>query len=197
MNKLNFALLIFIFLLTACASNIPVEIRQFESSATINAVRNDINHYMGQYVRWGGIITGVENNESDTWIEVVGKHLNNYGRPASSDDSLGRFLVRIDGFVDPAIYKTDRKITVYGVVENRVVRQIDEHPYTYPLIKAEKYYLWREYTNYPDPYPYPYYGYHHYYYPYYIYHPYYYPYHFGHPYWHHYHRFHFGYFHHW
>ena len=196
MKKLNSALLIFVFLLTACASNIPVEISQFEGNLTINEVRNDTDRYSGQYVRWGGTITKVENNESDTWIEVVGKNLNSYGRPSSSDDSLGRFLVRIDGFIDPAIYKTDRKITVYGVVENRVVRQIDEHPYIYPLIKAEKHYLWREYTNYP--YPYPYYSYSHYYHPYYFYHPYYYHrYHFGHPYWNHHHRFHFGYFHHW
>ena len=194
MKKLKSAILIFFFLLTACASNIPVEISQFENSATINAVRNDIDRYLGQYIRWGGIITKVENNASDSWIEVVGKNLNNYGRPGSSDNSLGRFLVRIDGFVDPSIYKTDRKITVYGVVENRVVRQIDEYPYTYPLIKAEKHYLWREYTDYP----YPYYAHHRYYHPYYFYHPYYYHrYRFGHPYWHHHHRFHFGYFHHW
>ena len=194
MKKLNTALLLFIFLLAACASNIPVEIRQSENNLSINAVRNDVNRFMGQYVRWGGTITNVENNESDSWIEIVGRNLNSFGRPVYSDDSLGRFLVRFDGFIDPAIFKSDRRITIYGVVENRVVRQIDEHPYTYPLIKAEKYYLWSENTYYRHPH----YAYHRYYHPYYFYHPYYYHrYHFGHHYWHHHHRFHFGYFHHW
>jgi outer membrane lipoprotein len=192
MPKTTFPFLVFIFMLSACASNIPIEIQQDANDITIDAVRSNFERYKGQYVRWGGTIIGVENNESDSWIEIVGKQLNSYGKPKYSDHSLGRFLVRVEGFVDPAIYKTDRVLTVYGVVESRVVRQIDEHPYTYTLIEAEKHYLWREYNRYRHyAYYYPY------YYPYRYYYPYHFGFHFGHHFGHH-HRYNFGYrFHHW
>ena len=196
MTKLLILLLVALTL-SACASNIPLEIQQdFNNGVTIIAVRSDIERYKDQHVRWGGTIIRVENKESDSWIEIVAKDLNSYGQPRTTDHSLGRFIVRIDGFIDPAIYKTDREITIYGVVESRVVRQIDDHPYTYPLIKAVKHYLWREYNYdhyarshyypyyYPYPYPYPY--------PYRYHYPFHYRFHFGHHFGH-YHRYHFGY----
>lgn len=164
--RIIFSALIAIVFLGGCASNIPVEIRQDVTSSNpgINAVRTDFSHYEGQTVRWGGTITSVENKVSDTWVEVVGRELGSYGRPKRTDQSLGRFLVRIEGFLDPAIYKPDRKLTVYGTVESRMVRQIDDHPYTYPLIKAQTYYLWDDYDRYyAYDYPYGYYPYHYYY----------------------------------
>ncbi len=177
MSKIIIPLSVVILMLSACASNIPIEIRQDANDISIDSVHSDFDLYKGQRIRWGGTITNVENNASDSWIEIVAKDLNSYGRPRITDHSLGRFIVRIDGFIDPAIYKTDRELTVYGVVESRVVRQIDEHSYTYPLIKAEKYYLWRDYYHgyYARSYYYPYYYPYRYHYPF----NYYYPYHFG------------------
>ena len=165
-----FLSVLLLILLGGCASNIPLEIREdiTGSNISINAASTDINQYQGKQVRWGGTIAAVENKRDDTWIEVVGKELDSWGEPANTDQSEGRFLVRIDGFLDPAIYKADRSLTVYGTVESHVVGQIDNHPYTYPLIKAQTYHLWsdydrRHYYGYPD---YPYY-------------PYYYPYRYG------------------
>ncbi len=176
-------------LLSACASNIPIEIRQdvTERNISVHAVRTDVDQYEGHKIRWGGTIASVENKASDTWIEVVGKVLNSSGRPVGEDESLGRFMVRIDGFLDPTIYKPDRDLTIYGTVESRIVREIDEHPYTYPLIKAESYYLWSDYVprrHYAYRYPYGY------YYPYYS--GFYIGHHFGHHYGHHYGRHHYG-----
>ena len=156
---------IFVLLvLTACASNVPLTIRQSPvTNPNINEVRTDLDVHKGQKVRWGGTISTIENKVSDTWLEIVGRKLGAYGRPYANDKSLGRFLVRIDGFLDPDIYEVDREVTIYGVVESRIARQIDEHPYIYPLVKAEEFYLWPVYTyqrygyrDY-DPYYYPYY----------------------------------------
>jgi len=152
-----------LLLLTACASNIPYEIQRdiTERKITINAARAQIERYQGQNVRWGGTIVKVENRENESWIEVVGKPLGYYGRPDESDRSLGRFLVRIEGFVDPAIYREDRDLTIFGTLEGRVTGRIDEHAYSYPLVRAKSYYLWTEYyarTRYP--YRYYYYPYH-------------------------------------
>jgi outer membrane lipoprotein len=168
-----FSLIINLVLISACATDVPLEIRQdiTESPVTINAVRSNFARYEGTDVRWGGIIAAVENNQSDTWIEVVGRDLGSYGQPVALEDARGqgRFIARVDGFLDPVIYKVNRGITVYGTIEAKIVRTIDEHPYTYPLIKAKSNYLWSNSQLYPyRAYYYPYYPYG-YYYPYYPY----------------------------
>ncbi|MGH8651549.1 MAG: Slp family lipoprotein [Gammaproteobacteria bacterium] len=40
--------------------------------------------------------------------------------------SLGRFLVSSDGFLDPATYSAGREVTVYGILENVLMRNIGE-----------------------------------------------------------------------
>ena len=188
-DSYNLVPLLLLFL-SGCASNIPLEIRQdiTDEYIPVKAASANPEQNEGKAVRWGGKIAGVENNANDTWIEIVGKDLNSWGQPLESDSTQGRFIVRIDGFLDPSVYKVDREITVYGRIESSVVRQIDEHPYTYPLIKAQSYYLWSDYQSR-----------HYYYYPYYYHYPFY-PYYYGPYYYHHfgyYSRFHFGHHHHW
>ena len=60
----------------------------------------------------------------------------NDGRPEPGNVSLGRFLVSSDGFLDPAVYSAGREVTVYGVLQNVLVRNIGTRPYLYPLVKA-------------------------------------------------------------
>ena len=183
-----FFLTINFFLLGACATDVPLEIRQdlTDNPVTINTVKSNIYQYKGTDIRWGGLIAAVNNNQSDTWIEVVGRDLGSYGQPVDLDNpaAQGRFIARIDGFLDPAIYKVNRGITVYGQVEDSVSRTIDKHPYTYPLVKAKSYYLWSNDQLYPQAYYYPYdpYGFYYPYGPYRYFYPYrygYYPYYFG------------------
>lgn len=162
--KQSVCLIILAFFLSACASNIPLEIREdiSESKAGVGDVRTNIDQYVGTNVRWGGSIASVQNKKNETWVELVGRPLGSYGEPQNSDQSQGRFIVRINEFLDPAIYKEGRRMTIYGVVDGRVEGFIDEHPYTYPLVTAGTYYLWDEYASrryyYPDYYyPYSYY----------------------------------------
>lgn len=171
--RTTFIFLACLFLLGGCASNIPLEIREdiTDKNISIKAASQNFEQNQGAPVRWGGTIANVENNATDTWIEIVGRKLGSYGQPQDTDLTQGRFIARVDGFLDPAVYKVDRRITIYGKVESRVVRQIDDHPYTYPLINAQSHYLWSEYDHrryYGHPYPY---------YPYYY--PYWHGYHFG------------------
>lgn len=165
---------IVVILLPGCASNIPLEIQRdiTRNGISLDAVQSDFDRYQDQQVRWGGTIAAIENNQDDTWIEVVHRPLDDFGEPLPTDRSEGRFLVRIPGFLDPAIYRVNRPITVFGRIENRIVREIDEYPYTYPLVQAQSHYLWNDdaYRRYAWHYPYPYYS------------PYYYayaPFHFG------------------
>mgnify|MGYP006424135317 CR=1 FL=1 len=144
----SFIILLTILALSGCASNIAREIKQAPTdNPTVREVRDDIDRYTGNRVRWGGTIAAVENRENETWIEVVALELDGYGRPEGTDSSHGRFLVRIDQFIDPEIYARGRELTIVGNVESRIVRKIGEHPYTYPLIRATSYHLWPQYNT--------------------------------------------------
>jgi outer membrane lipoprotein len=130
-------------LLAGCASNIPKEIREAPAGNPMVAeVRADAARFTGTHVRWGGTIAAVDNQASETWIEVVARALDSSGEPRQTDHSPGRFIAIIDGFVDPALYAEDREITVSGVVEKAVTRKIGDYDYTLPVVRVESHLLW-------------------------------------------------------
>lgn len=100
----------------------------------------------GATVRWGGTIAGVENRSGATLVEIVARDLDSLGRPREGDGSPGRFLARIDGFLDPAIHETGRSMTVTGTVDGVVMRPVGEHDYPYIRVRADGYHLWPERT---------------------------------------------------
>lgn len=131
-------------LLSACAtSRVPEAIRQPPpGDLTLAEVRQNLPGHVNQRVRWGGRIAGVENHANETWLDVVARPLDDDGRPRSSDDSLGRFIARVDGFLDPAVYAKGRDVTVAGTIERSITRQIGDYPYPYVVVKADTTKLW-------------------------------------------------------
>jgi outer membrane lipoprotein len=151
-------------LLAGCASQVPLEIRQPPpENLTILEVRDHSEQYKGSRVRWGGNIASVENRNDETWVEIVASPLDGQGRPRYDDRSMGRFIARIPGFLDPEVYSWGRSVTVYGEVESSLVRPIGEYPYTYPLIRSLSYQLWQERYDhrYARPGPRVHFGFHH------------------------------------
>ncbi len=153
-------------LLTGCASRVPIEIRTPPVPAISPAeVQKQPDAYRGHAVRWGGDILTVETREKETEIEFLAKALDSSGKPEDGDVSLGRFLARVEGFLDPAVYTQGRSATVRGVVEAVTERNIGERAYVYPVVRAHTLYLWprKVYYGYPRYYPYHYpYGYYRY-----------------------------------
>jgi len=149
-------------LLTACASNIPDAIRLAPNNEiSISAAQSSPKSIIGAQVRWGGNIISIKNKPNETWVEVLARPLDYEGEPDSDAASQGRFLARIRGFLDPAIYAPERKITLRGRLESIIVRLIGKHPYRFPLVQTQVHYLWPktpEITDsWQDPwYPYPY-----------------------------------------
>jgi outer membrane lipoprotein len=131
---------------------------------------------VGTPVRWGGTIAQVDNKQNETWIELVQKDLRNSGQPLASDHSEGRFVARVAGFLDPAIYSKGREMTVAGTLDQPLPGRIGEFGYLFPVVKANTVYLWEKEPDvvYYDPMPYWYYD------PWY---PYRFPYHYYPPYW--------------
>ena len=153
--------------LGGCASQVPVLIKlPPEPDHSYQQVKENTAAFQNQNVRWGGKIISVENKETTTWIEILANPLNSYGRPSSNNNYQGRFIAKVEGFLDPEHYSKDRKISIYGTIDTELVRRIDDHPYNYPLVSAKVYYLWpkynvaRNYYPYNRGYFYPHYGYH-------------------------------------
>ena len=157
--------------LTGCAATIPRSIREpAPGNITVAEARVAGVQLIGNRIRWGGTIAGVENRATDTWIEIVERPLDGDGRPQQTDRTGGRFLAQVPGFLDPSIYANGRDITVSGILLAPQSRKIGEYPYTFPVVKAQQVHLWprpepvrRYYYSpfWPDPwypwgYPFPY-----------------------------------------
>jgi starvation-inducible outer membrane lipoprotein len=57
---------------------------------SLTRVRMDIDAYIGAELRWGGVITKVENKADRTWIEIVKRELGSNGRPGNWAATAGR-----------------------------------------------------------------------------------------------------------
>jgi outer membrane lipoprotein len=74
--------------------------------------------------------------------------------------SEGRFIILVEGYVDPYVFKRGRRLTVAGEILGRKVMRLGELEYPYPLLQSKQLYLWGEYYYSPYPYyPWGYYGY--------------------------------------
>jgi len=129
--------------LAGCATPVPGPIRQPVPGAPgVGEVRARPQAYTGRRVRWGGTIATVDNRKQGTWVEVVSRPLDRDGRPKETDATSGRFMARVPGFLDPAVYAAGRAFTVNGVIEGVVRKDIGQYPYRFPVVRADHYHLW-------------------------------------------------------
>ena len=143
---------LFLFsLVYGCASDVPLEIREpLADNPRLAEVQSNPKAFLNRRVRWGGTIVSTKSVGNKTEVEILAKAIDTDGRPEPGDVSLGRFLVSSDGFLDPATYSAGREVTVYGVLEDVLMRNIGEHPYAYPFVRATQLYLWPEQRDYGD-----------------------------------------------
>lgn len=150
----HWLLLLSLLLLSAC-SQVPELIRKAPVDNPMPAeVQQEEQRFIGSHIRWGGSIVQVENKQSESWIEVVGRRLGTNGKPVTGDTSLGRFIAVIPGFIEPTIYQKDRLLTVYGKVEKTITRTVGDYDYLYPVIMTVEHYLWEKEPPYYDYPPY-------------------------------------------
>ena len=163
----NLSILAFLSLMifSGCAPIIPQELkRSIRENITIHEVVKNPDAYKGKMVLWGGEILRTVNKKEGTMIEVLQLPLDRSDRPKDVDASEGRFLVLHPDYLDVAIYRPGREITVVGKIQGIRKLPLGEIEYEYPLLKAEKIHLWKikpeeikvyhEYPPYPYWYPY-------------------------------------------
>lgn len=129
-----------LFLNTACT--VQPKLPMPKNNPPLAAVQAEPAAYKNRVVTWGGVIIQTEVKKKQTWITLLAKPLDSSAEPRLVEHSLGRFLAVFEGFHDPAVFAQDRFLTVTGPVQGSEKRKIGELSYTYPVVKADRFYLW-------------------------------------------------------
>lgn len=138
--------LILIVLFLASCSTIPERIALPEGTNLVSYedASAKSEQVKGQLTRWGGVIAKIENKAEQTTFEIVYYPLKSYGRPMIGDESMGRFRVYVNGFMDPMVYQVGRAMTFSGEFSGLEEGLVGEHKYVFPTLQANGYYLWQQ-----------------------------------------------------
>lgn len=139
-NKLFMIVISLSVLLSGCTTKpkLPVP----DSNPPVAAVQENVAAYKDKVVTWGGVILETNTRKDITEITILSKRLTQSTRPVEQDASLGRFIAQTKDFLDPAVYATNREITIHGRVSRKEKRKIGDYEYTYPIVTMDSLYLW-------------------------------------------------------
>jgi outer membrane lipoprotein len=161
-SYLVFGLLVLI-LFSGC-SPISRQLRtQADRTLRFQQVFQNPEAHKGKIVIWGGEIIETINQKDGTTLLVVLQRPLDWTQEPLIQPSEGRFILLVEGYVDPYVFRRGRRITVAGEIVGRKVMRLGEFEYPYPLLRSKQIYLWGEYYYYPYPFPYYPWGYYGYY----------------------------------
>jgi len=130
--------------LAACAPLSQEIRREAQASAPFSEIRKDPEKFRGSVVVWGGVIIETVNRQDSTAIRVLQTALDFQGRPTDLDRSEGRFIVVVDRFLDPDIFKKGRELTVGGEIAGSETHPIGEVLFVHPVVRARELKLWEQ-----------------------------------------------------
>lgn len=127
--------------LTACA---PAPIYKTSANAvtpTPAQVAQTPERYSGNEVVWGGRIVHVSNFAQHSEIELLGYPLDSSQRPRAND-SGGRFIAVLQGYVEPLDYPVGTLMTVDGKLNGTRAGKVGEADYLFPLVDVTQSHVW-------------------------------------------------------
>ncbi|MBR9981590.1 MAG: Slp family lipoprotein [Desulfatitalea sp.] len=134
-----------ILVVSGCAAGISTQAR---SEVTVmepfGELQQNAERYIGETVMLGGKIIETQVQDNSTELTVLQLELDRGDRPQAGDQSAGRYLVRSDQFLDPALYSAGTIITVVGRLVEQQERLIGSMPYRYPVIVPIEIKKWPE-----------------------------------------------------
>jgi outer membrane lipoprotein len=139
-------------LVASTCANPPIA-KQYRQEAqsedlTFSMVLQNPDAYVGDIVLWGGSIIETRNFKEGTEIIVLETPLGREERPRSAKQSGGRFIAMSSRFLDPALYKAGRKITLAGQITGKKALSLGETTYTYPVVTVKQLHLWERRPRY-------------------------------------------------
>lgn len=159
-----FSVIFFCLFLAACTTTIRKDlIQRGTRDLPVSRLEQNPDSYRGSLFVLGGIIVNTKVSEEGSIIEAVYVPVDSSGYLNEVPKSTTRFMAlypKSKGFLDPAIYKANRSVTLAGAFAGLRKGKIDEMVYTYPFFHIEDLHLWEEriygpiYRNDPTgPYP--------------------------------------------
>lgn len=139
--KLGYVAMISALLLAGCATY-PEPVSVANGTTLISYQAATQGSVQQGTARWSGVIAKIQNNPTDTKLEIVYFDSNSNGRPKVGDQTAGRFVAYVKGFLDPVVYQAGKSITVLGELSQPEAGKVDEYQYIYPVIQQSKVYLW-------------------------------------------------------
>lgn len=136
-------ILILIILIAGCAPVISrPTLKGIDRTITFRDIKKDPAAYQNENVLLGGKIIKVINKKNESLALVLQSPLRRNLKPLPENKSEGRFIIRFSDFIDPLVYR-GKLITVTGVVGAPITRPLNSTTYTYPVIEAGEFYLWK------------------------------------------------------
>jgi outer membrane lipoprotein len=107
----------------------------------------DNEQHLNKKVVWGGMIVDTRNFKDSSQIELLNYPLDSNGEPIRSAQAQGRFIIKVNGFLDPAQYNSGRWLSALGIVRPSEAGKIGDVSYQYPVMQAEQVHIWSEYSD--------------------------------------------------
>lgn len=138
-------LTIMMLCLAGCGHVISKDIlKEVDASISFSALKRSPETYKGRVVLLGGVIVKSANKRDGTILEVYQTEIDRRGEPMNVDVSEGRFLAHYNGFLDTAIYRNGRKVTIVGIIQGEQAQRLGKLTYHYPHLLIKDIYLWKE-----------------------------------------------------
>jgi len=133
-----------------CASGISKAARsQVTYTGDFKSVQADPDRFTGQVVHWGGRVVENRSVASGSELVLLALPVSRWGRPGNVDDSPGRYLLRSDVFLDPAVYAPGARVTVVGRLNGSQAGHIGERAYTFPVVQSIELKKWATRSDQP------------------------------------------------
>lgn len=140
--------------MVGCAYPISEQIKEeVTEDVTFPMVLKNPSAYEGDIVLWGGLIIETVNLKEGAEIFVLDTPLDHWEEPAPERYSRGRFIAKTTKFLDPAVYRAGKKITLAGQIVGGKTLPLGEAKYTYPVVVIRQFHLWEQVYDYTYHYP--------------------------------------------
>ncbi|MDX1573872.1 MAG: Slp family lipoprotein [Methylophaga sp.] len=141
---MKFITVIMLVLLSGCAAMNPSIENPPARDLQYAQVLPNLNQYVGEVVRWAGVVADVSNLENQSELTLVQFPVTRYGKPITTANSAGRFIVQSASFLDPLIYQKGALVTVVGTLSGEQIRTVDQKSLRMPVVTMTESQVWPE-----------------------------------------------------
>ena len=129
----------------SCGAVISPQVRELvDPTLSYAQIAAQPEAYVGKVVLVAGVIIEAVNTPEGTRLVLLQYPANSRGRPQIDAPSGGRFLVLTPQYLETAIYRPGRALTVAGEVQGQRELPVGETFYRYPVLVPRELYLWPE-----------------------------------------------------